>query len=369
MEPYIPRELPIKDLDFSRLIKFVGDANAELARYDGLLQGIVNPQVLLSPLTMQEAVLSSKIEGTQATLDEVLEQEAGLIENKTVEKTQDIQEIVNYRKALMLAKDVFNERPITLMLVRQMHKVLLDSVRGKDKLPGEFRKDQNWIGPYGTPIENATFVPPSPLQLIDHLEKWQLYMEGSDVDVLIQLALVHAQFELIHPFNDGNGRIGRILIPLFLFRKKVLSSPMFYLSAYLEENREEYYSKLNSTSAKNDWSGWIEFFLKAVAIQSKRNADKAKEIMNLYEEMKDKIVKTIHSQYSIHMLDALFDRPIFQTSDFIRRTSIPKQTAMPLLKQLRGAGYLKILRESSGRKPAILAFPALLNIAEGKKVL
>lgn len=369
MEPYIPRKLPIKDLDFSRLIKFVGDANAELARYDGLLQGIVNPQVLLSPLTMQEAVLSSRIEGTQATLDEVLEQEAGLIENKTAEKTQDIQEIINYRKALMLAKDVLNEQPITLSLVRQMHKMLLGSVRGKDKLPGEFRKDQNWIGPYGTPIENATFVPPSPLQLIDHLEKWQLYMEGSDVDILIQLALVHAQFELIHPFKDGNGRIGRILIPLFLFRKKVLSSPMFYLSAYLEENREEYYSRLNSTSAKDDWSGWVEFFLKAVAIQSKRNADKTKEIMNLYEEMKSKIVKTIHSQYSIHMLDALFDRPIFQTSDFIRRTSIPKQTAMPLLKQLRDVGYLKTLRESSGRKPAILAFPALLNIAEGKKIL
>ncbi len=126
----------------------MGDANTELARYDGLLQGIVNPQVLLSPLTMQEAVLSSRIEGTQATLDEVLEQEAGLIENKSVEKTQDIQEIVNYRKALMLAKDVLNEQPITLSLVRQMHKILLDSVRGKDKLPGEFRKDQNWIGPY-----------------------------------------------------------------------------------------------------------------------------------------------------------------------------------------------------------------------------
>ncbi len=369
MEPHIPRELPIKDLEFSQLIKFVGDANAEVARYDGLLQGIVNPQVLLSPLTMQEAVLSSRIEGTQATLDEVLEQEAGLIENKTVGKTEDIQEIVNYRKALMLAKDELNERPITLLLVREMHKILLDSVRGKDKSPGEFRKDQNWIGPYGTPIENATYVPPSPLQLIDFLEKWQLYVEDSDVDVLIQLAIVHAQFELIHPFKDGNGRIGRILIPLFLFRKKILSSPMFYLSAYLEENREEYYSRLNSISANDDWNGWIEFFLKAVAIQSKRNSDKTKEIMNLYEEMKSKIVETIHSQYSIHMLDALFYRPIFQTSDFIRRTSIPKQTAMPLLRQLRDAGYLKALRESSGRKPAILAFPALLNIAEGKKIL
>ena len=143
---------------------------------------------------------------------------------------------------------------------------------------------------------------------------------------------------------------------------------MFYLSAYLEENREEYYSRLNSISANDDWNGWIEFFLKAVAIQSKRNSDKTKEIMNLYEEMKSKIVETIHSQYSIHMLDTLFDRPIFQTSDFIRRTSIPKQTAMPLLRQLRDAEYLKALRESSGRKPAILAFPALLNIAEGKKI-
>jgi len=369
MKAYIPNELPIQNLDFSRLIRFVGDANAELARYDGLLQGIVNPQILLSPLTTQEAVLSSRIEGTQATLDEVLEQEAGLTDDTTSDKSQDIQEIINYRKALMLAKDVLSDQPLTLSIIRQMHKILLDSVRGKDKTPGEFRKDQNWIGPHGTPIENATFVPPSPLQLNDYLEKWQIYVEGSDVDILIQLAITHAQFELIHPFKDGNGRIGRILIPLFLYRKNILSSPMFYLSAYLEGNREEYYSRLKALSVENDWNGWVEFFLKAVKIQAELNAKKVKEIMGLYESMKNEIVKIIHSQYSIRLLDALFDKPIFQTSDFIQRTSIVKQTAMPLLKKIREAGYLKTLREASGRKPAILAFSKLLNIAEGKKIL
>ncbi len=323
----------------------------------------------MSPLTTQEAVLSSKIEGTQATLDEVLEHEAGLLEAKDEAKENDIQEIVNYRKALMLAKDVLKEQPITLHLMREMHKILLNSVRGHRRSPGKFRKDQNWIGPDGCPIEQATFIPPSPLQILDHLEKWQAYVNGDDIDVLIQLAVIHAQFELIHPFKDGNGRIGRLLIPLVLYQKGVLASPMFYLSAYLEKNRAEYYERLKAISATKDWDGWIEFFLKAVKVQARRNSEKVKEIMNLYENMKNRIVDITHSQYSIQILDALFDKPIFQTSDFVRRTKIPKQTAMPLLKQIRDAGYLKSLREASGRRSAILMFPELLNSAEGKRIL
>ena len=222
MKPYEPNKLPLEGLDYQRLFAVVGDANAELARYDGLLQGVVNPSVMLSPLTNEEAVLSSKIEGTQATIDEVLEQEAGLI--KEGKKYNDIQEIINYREALRSAHHYLGERPITLSLVRELHKVLLNTVRGQDKTPGEFRKDQNWIGNYGYPIEQAAFVPPNPLQLQDHLEAWQTYMESTDIDLLLQTAVVHAQFELLHPFKDGNGRIGRILIPLFLFSKEEVIS-------------------------------------------------------------------------------------------------------------------------------------------------
>ena len=235
MTPYKPDKLPLTDLDYQRLLPLVGQANAALARYDGLLQGIPNPSVMLSPLTTQEAVLSSKIEGTQATVDEVLEQEAGLL--KEGEKYKDIQEISNYREALYSAREYLKDYPIRLGFVRELHRILLDSVRGQDKTPGEFRKDQNWIGKYGCTIEQAKFVPPNPLQLQDFLQDWECYLNSDDIDFLLQTAVVHAQFEIIHPFKDGNGRIGRILIPLFLYQKKVLSQPMFYLSEYLESHQ------------------------------------------------------------------------------------------------------------------------------------
>jgi len=218
MQAYQPNTLPITALDYKLLLPLVAQANASLARYDGLLQGVQNPTVMLAPLTTQEAVLSSKIEGTQATVDEVLEQEAGLI--KEGQKFQDIQEISNYRTALFQAGDYLKDYPIRLSFILELHKTLMSSVRGQDKTPGEFRKDQNWIGKYGCTIETASFVPPNPLQLLDHLQAWEAYLSFDDIDALIQTAVVHAQFELLHPFKDGNGRIGRILIPLFLYQKK-----------------------------------------------------------------------------------------------------------------------------------------------------
>ena len=192
MRPYEPATLPLENLDYQMLFSVVGNANAELARYDGLLQGIVNPSVMLSPLTNEEAVLSSKIEGTQATVDEVLEQEAGLL--KEGEKFKDIQEIVNYREALRSAHYYLEERPLSLSFVKELHKVLLNSVRGQDKTPGEFRKDQNWIGRAGCSMDQASFVPPSPLQLQTYLEAWQKYVESNDIDLLLQAAVMHAQF-------------------------------------------------------------------------------------------------------------------------------------------------------------------------------
>lgn len=368
MEPYTPQALPLTTIDYGRLIGLVGKANAELARYDGLLQGIVNPNVLLSPLTTQEAVLSSKIEGTQATLDEVLEHEAGQVFSEG--KNQDIQEIVNYRSALMISTEELAHRPLSLGLIKEMHRMLMDSVRGKDKEPGSFRRDQNWIGPYGCTIDQATFVPPNPLQLLDHLENWERYLGGDDADVLIQTAVVHAQFELVHPFKDGNGRIGRLVIPLFLFSKRALSRPMFYLSGYLETNRGEYYERLKGISQTGDWSGWIEFFLRAIIAQATDNAEKVRSILTLYEAMKIRVVDVTHSQYAIQALDAIFDRPIFRTTDFAARSGIPtKQTAMGLLRLLQKAGILKVLFEGSGSRPATLAFPELINIAEGRQVV
>jgi len=366
MKPYEPDKLPLTELDYRRLLPLVGQANAALARYDGLLQGIPNPSVMLSPLTTQEAVLSSKIEGTQATIDEVLEQEAGLI--KEGEKFKDIQEISNYRKSLYSAREYLKDYPIRLSFVRELHRILLDSVRGQDKTPGEFRKDQNWIGKYGCTIEQASFVPPNPMQLPDFLQEWEHYLDSDDIDFLLQTAVVHAQFELLHPFKDGNGRIGRILIPLFLYQKKALSQPVFYLSEYLENHRDEYYARLKGISSDSDWNGWIAFFLQAVITQANQNGERVGGILGLYEDMKEQIHKITHSQYTVHLLDALFNRPIFDSSHLVRHTEIPAASVKSFIPRLKKEGILTELRPASGRQPAILAFGRLLNIAEGKNV-
>lgn len=368
MTPYIPEQLPVAGLDFAELITLVGEANSKLAEYNGLLQGVVNPAVMLSPLTQQEAVLSSKIEGTQATVEEVLEHEAG--QKFDDNKKADINEILNYRRALMLSQEYLQDgRPITLNLILQLHELLMDSVRGQNKSPGEFRKEQNWIGRAGCSIEEATFVPPNPLQLNDFLQQWESYLQESDFDLLAQTAMMHAQFELLHPFQDGNGRIGRLLIPLFLYSKQRLSSPMFYLSDYLESNRQEYYERLNAISQEGDWTGWIKFFLKAIAIQAESNVIKVKEIMSLYDETKEQIRELTHSQHTAQLLDGIFDRPIFRASDFSKRTGIHKQTLHGLLRQLiQEGGPLTILSEGQGRRASIYAFPELLNICEGKQV-
>ena len=367
MKPYVPDTLPLAELDYKHLLPLIGKANAALARYDGLLQGVPNPAVMLSPLTTQEAVLSSKIEGTQATVDEVLEQEAGLV--KEGEKYRDIQEISNYRAALFRSREYLQDYPVRLGFVRELHRILMDSVRGQDKTPGEFRKDQNWIGRYGCTLESASFVPPNPLQLPDHLQAWEKYLNFDDIDLLLQTAVVHAQFELLHPFKDGNGRIGRILIPLFLFQKQLISQPMFYLSEYLENNRDEYYSRLKAISEAKDWNGWIAFFLQAIIQQAKQNSRRVSDIQALYNEMKQVIHEITRSQYTVHLLDAIFDRPVFETTSLIKKTGIHKPTAMGLLRQLKSADILKELRSGSGRRPAILSFPKLINIAEGKKIL
>ncbi len=367
MKPYTPDELPLNNLDYQFLFSSVGDANAELARYDGLLQGIPNPGVLLSPLIKQEAVLSSKIEGTQATVDEVLEQEAGLI--KEGEKYKDIQEISNYSTALLNAINYLRDYPIRLGFICELHRVLLNSVRGQGKKPGEFRLDQNWIGKTGCSIEEATFVPPDPLRLRDHLETWERYLEYDDKDFLMQTAVVHAQFELIHPFKDGNGRIGRILIPLFMYQKKLLSQPMFYISEYLESNRDEYYESLNTISSQGNWNTWIAFFFKAVSVQAKQTSQRVRAIMKLYDEMKTRIHELTHSQYTLHTVDWLFSQPVFQNVKFINEAKVPRPTAQRIIKILKDNKILYELRPAQGRRSSILAFPQLITIVQTPSAL
>jgi cell filamentation protein, protein adenylyltransferase len=367
VQPYRPESLPIEALDKAALFSAVGEANAALARYDGLLLGMINPAVMLSPLTNQEAVLSSKIEGTQATVEEVLEHEAG--QEYDDEKSYDILEVLNYRKALMLAKECIADRRIRLSLVRELHRILMDSVRGENKEPGQFRKDQNWIGTPGCTIEEATFVPPNPLQLMDHLQAWESYLSSDDIDPIVQAAIVHAQFELLHPFKDGNGRIGRLLIPLLLYSKGRLANPMFYLSAYLERHRDEYYARLRAISQQGDWTGWCAFFLRAVSAQAQRNGATLREIMGLYEVTKLQVRDITRSPHSAPLVDALFDRPIFTAADIARRADVPKPTVHKLIKSLLNEGVLETVREAAGRRPAILTFAELLNTLERKQLV
>jgi len=354
-----PQKLPLEKLNWERSVSLIGKANAEVARFDGLLQSMPNPAVLLSPLTTQEAVLSSKIEGTKATLQEVLEFESD--PNEGAEKYHDVQEILNYRKAMAYAVTDLDKISLTTRLIKNIHSILLDSVRGQNKDRGNFRKMQVHIGT-SNKVEEASYVPPTCVEVPGLMSNLEKYFHFDEKDYLVQLAIIHAQFEIIHPFMDGNGRVGRILMPLFLYFKKVLSSPMFYLSAYFESHREEYYQKLSGISKDNNWEDWVEYFLNAVVTQSKENISKAKSIHNLYDIKKEKIVNLTHSQFAIKALDFLFCNSVFNSSQFIKNSKIPKASASRILNSLSDGKIIKMIKKGAGNKPSAYAFVKLLKI-------
>ncbi len=370
MKSFVPQKLPIQDIEWEPLIPLIGRANRALAQYDGVLYGLPNPEVLLSPLTTQEAVLSSRIEGTQATLGEVLEFEAGG-EPQQESKRLDIQEIINYRTALRTAEEELKARPFNLNLLLKLHAILLDSVRGLNKARGQFRTTQNWIGAPGSTIETAEFVPPAPEVLPEFLSNWERYYHLERPDPLVQLAVAHAQFEILHPFLDGNGRLGRLIIPIFLFEKQVLSRPMFYLSSYLEDKRDGYITALRGLATDGgSWNRWIEFFLSALIEQAADNSKKSRAILDLYEQLKERVIGLTHSRFAMPLLDRLFERPLFQSSHLEALPNSPsKQAIAMLLGRLKKAGILKVVREGSGRRAQVLALAQLVNLCEGHEVL
>ena len=363
---YHQGRFPPEALDWPRLLPLIGPANAAVARYEGVLHGIPNPNVLLSPLTTQEAVLSSRIEGTQATVGEVFEFEAeGLPGDESTPKKADIHEVLNYRAALAEASRLLDELPLSQRLIRATHERLMQGVRGRNKAPGEYRRIPNWIGPEGCSIEEARFIPCSAEAVPDAMSAWERYIHDPAPDALIQLAVLHAEFEAIHPFLDGNGRLGRLIIPLFLRSKGLLSAPNFYLSEYLENHRDEYYARLLAVSRDGDWTGWCGFFLRAIIEQADANQRKAQAIHALYSARKDWMVDATRSQYGVRALDWFFSRPIFIASDFVVQAGIPEPTARRILRLVRENGLLREVRPASGQRPAVMAFPELLNICEG----
>ncbi|PIS13557.1 MAG: cell filamentation protein Fic [Candidatus Tagabacteria bacterium CG09_land_8_20_14_0_10_41_14] len=356
---YTPKNLPIENLKWESFVHLIGKANAEIARFDGLLQTIPNPSVLLSPLATNEAVLSSRIEGTQATLKEVLEYEAN--PQKEAKKYEDIQEVINYRKALKETIDEMEKFSLSTRVIKKAHEILLQGVRGANKDRGNFRRQQVFIGKSGATIEQVTYVPPSAEKISDLMSNLEKYIHSDDKDLLVQLAIVHAQFEMIHPFMDGNGRVGRMMLPLFLYFKKAIFYPSFYLSEYLESHRDEYYRALLDISENNNWEGWITFFLQAVAEQSKENIAKAKKIINLYGLKKQRITELTKSQFSIKILDALFVMPIFQSGDFIKISKIPRDSAFKLLRKLEEN---QVIVSNNKKKNRLYFFRKLLDIVK-----
>lgn len=359
MKNHTPTLLPITNFKWETFVHLIGKANAEIGRFDGLLKKIPNPSVLLSPLTTNEAVLSSRIEGTQATLKEVLEFEAN--PQKETKKYDDIQEVINYRKALKEAVDEMEKFSLSTRVIKKAHEILLQGVRGENQDRGNFRRQQVFIGKPGSDIEHAIYIPPSIEKINDLMSNLEKYIHSEDKDLLVQLAVIHAQFEMIHPFMDGNGRVGRMLMPLFLYFKKAISYPSFYLSEYFEMHRDEYYMALLDISKNNYWEGWISFFLRAVVEQSKKNIEKAEKIISLYEQKKQRIADLTKSQFSIKILDALFVMPIFQSQDFIRLSRIPKASAFRYIGILESNG---VILSDKKRKNKLYFFNKLLDIVK-----
>ncbi|MDR0820249.1 MAG: Fic family protein [Endomicrobium sp.] len=366
MDPYIPAKLSVRNINWEKLAILLGETNTEIGRYDGLLDGMPNPEILLSPLLRKEAELSSKIEGTQSTMSEVLEYEAD--ENITDDrKIEEINVLQNYRKTLRWAEDELrNEREFSLSFLKEMHNMLMRNSRWDSSAhPGDFRIKQVFIGEKGASIEQAIYIPPEHFLILEYMENWEDYLRNSREERLIKTAVIHAQLEIIHPFDDGNGRIGRMLITLFLYLSGVLHRPMFYMSQYLENNRTCYYESLRNISQNNQWQEWIEFFLTAVKEQTKNNIKKVKEINELYEHKSEKFKEATKSRYYKDALDTFFKRPIINSVVFAKKSKIESQnTARNILKRLESSGLVKKIRTGKGQSPSIYLFADIINLLE-----
>lgn len=301
---YYDKRFPPRELDWPRLLPLIGPANAAVARYEGCCMASRMRMSCYHRCPHRKLCSPSKIEGTQATFGEVLEFEAsGTTANDDSHKEADIHEVLNYRAALRQGVQLMKSLPLSQRVVKGTHEVLMQGVRGQNKSPGEYRRIANWIGAPGCTIEQARFVPASAERVPDAMSAWENYLHSPVPDLLVQMAILHAEFEAIHPFLDGNGRLGRLLVPLFLVEKKLLSSPNFYISAYLESHRDEYYERLLAVSRDDDWTGWCEFFRTALIQQAGSNQSKALRILELYRTKKDWIAELTHSHHAVRALD------------------------------------------------------------------
>jgi len=350
---FVPDSLP-PVLDFNNdLVSILSQADIALGKLAGAAKRLPNPHLLIRPYLRKEAVLSSKIEGTQASLSDLFEAEIG-----AVQKTDDIKEINQYVRAMEYGLRRIKEFPLSLRFVRELHQILMEGVRGSHATPGEFRTSQNWIGEPGCILEEATFVPPPAIEMQKALNEWEIYLhQNQKFPALIDSAILHYQFEAIHPFLDGNGRIGRLLITLLLVHKEVLSLPLLYLSAFFEKYRNEYYECLMRVSTNGQWNDWLTFFLRGVREQATEALTNADKILALKEEYNE-LIKQRHLSTTVsRTLDLLFQNPYITIS---RAAALLKTTFVTAKRSVLHLEKLGIVKEISGKEKGKIFLAAKL---------
>ena len=350
----LPRELPLS----SPLISALDKASLAVGTLAGVGETLQNPHLLITPFLRREAVLSSRIEGTQASISDVFIFEAG---GERVD-APDTREVVNYVHALNLGLERLNELPICVRLTNEVHARLMHGVRGEDRTSGQLREHQNWIGTRGTNIEDARFIPPPPELVSDLMADWERFVnEDLEMPALIQCALMHYQFEAIHPYLDGNGRIGRLLITLFLCAREVLPTPLLYLSAYFDKRRDDYINHLFRVSATGEWEPWITFFLRGVEQQARDALIRSRRVRELHKRYVQLLQSKRESANALRLLDILFANPYVTAPRASELLGVTHAGAQGILNRLVRAG---VLEHISGRWPRLYVARELLRVIE-----
>lgn len=345
---FIPAPLPpVPPIQFdTELALLLSKADRCLGRLDGVASVLPNPDLFLAMYVKHEAVLSSQIEGTQSTLEDVLQFE---INAQGQDVPKDVEEVVNYVQAMNYGIERLKELPLSLRLIEEIHAELLKGVRGESRNPGEFRQSQNWIGTAHGNLSSAVFVPPPVFEMKEALHNLEKFLHDKSLPVLIQCALAHAQFETIHPFLDGNGRVGRLMITFLLCEREILQRPLLYLSYYLKANRSEYYDRLMAIRNDGNWEGWLKFFLRGIVEVSQSATETARAILTLRENNRQIIVEnaTATAANALKLLDYLYAQPIITIKIVETVLQNTFQTANKLVEQLV---KLNILEEMTGQK-------------------
>lgn len=356
-------KFPPSQIDYARLLGQLVKATDAIARYDQMLKSMHNSEILLAPLRNQEAVISSRMEGTVSTMDEILKYEADYGDDGKESATtrSEVIETILYQRALTAAQRAIESgQPLSPFLIKAAHQRLLSFGRGAAKTPGQYKTEQNYLA--DKTKRNILFVPIRPELLQDGMDRLFKYIESSDLPALLKAAISHVEFEALHPFKDGNGRIGRMLITLLLWRSGVIAAPHFYISGYFEEHKDSYIDTMRSVSAKDDWTSWCILFLEAIEAQSIRNLAIAENVSSLYERMKQEFSHVLASKWSVMALDYVFTNPVFRNSRFTHQGGIPSASAARFTRVLLEHNLLKTIEEPSGRRSALYAFEPLLEL-------